>query len=72
MILITLKELLLKKDMTISELSRLTGMSRSTITLIRDNKTKNIDFDSIDKLCRALSCKPGDFIEHIDKEEKGK
>jgi len=72
MILITLKELLLKKDMTISELSRLTGMSRSTITLIRDNKTKNIDFDSIDKLCRILSCKPGDFIEYIDKEEKGK
>ena len=71
MILITLKDLLLKKDMTISELSRLTGMSRSTITLIRDNKTKNIDFDSIAKLCRALSCKPGDIIEYIDKEEKG-
>jgi len=65
MIKITLKELLLKKDINISELSNLTGMSRSTLTLIRDNKTERMDFDSIDKLCRALSCEPGDFIKYV-------
>jgi len=70
MIKITLKDLMIKNDISVSELSRRTNIPRSTIILIRDNHTKRIDFNSINQFCNALNCEPSDLIKYVPDEKK--
>ena len=43
----------------------LTGISRKTIYNIYNDKTKGIEFDTLDKLCFALDCTPNDLFRYI-------
>jgi len=47
-----------------SELSRLTGLEYRTIFNLYHDKTKGIDFVTIDKICWALECTPSDLLEY--------
>lgn len=65
MIVLHLDELIKKRNISKSQLAKQTGISRNTIYLITNDKTKSIEFDTLDKLCRALECSVGDIIEYI-------
>jgi len=52
------------KRIKMSELSRLTGLEYRTIFNLYHDKTKGIDFDTIDKICWALECTPNDLLEY--------
>lgn len=43
-----------ERRMRVSELSKLTGISQNALNKIYHNKTKGIDFDTLNKLCNAL------------------
>lgn len=47
---------------TISDLSRKTGIARSTLTSIYYDESKGIQFDTLQKICDALEILPGDFF----------
>ncbi|MDK0751026.1 helix-turn-helix transcriptional regulator [Clostridium perfringens] len=55
--------LLGKKLIKISEISRETGISRTTLTNIYYKKSTKISFDVLDKLCNYLECSISDIIE---------
>lgn len=57
-----------KKGVNMSELSDVTGLSRSTISNIYNQKSKRIDFETINKLCIYFNCEANDLlvIEGID------
>lgn len=61
-----LREMLAARKMTLRELSRRTGIATSTLTAINTNKTVRIDNATLDKLCVALDCQPGDLIVRIE------
>lgn len=50
----------------VSELSKLTGISQNALNKIYHDKTKGIDFDTLDKLCKALRCTTQDIFMFID------
>lgn len=60
-----LSEILGKKRMMQTELSRLSGVSYAAIKNLYKDKTKGIDFETLNKLCNALECTPNELLEFI-------
>lgn len=65
MIKIHLSKLMGAKRINIQALSELTGLSRSTISNIYNEKINRIDLDTLTSLCKALECKVEDLLEYI-------
>lgn len=58
-----LSEILGRKRIKKSELSQLAGISYSSVKKIYSNKTKGIEFETLNKLCNFLECTPNDIFE---------
>lgn len=48
-----------------SELQRMAGLSKATVLNLYHNKSKNISFETIDKICTALEISIGELFEHV-------
>jgi len=55
------------KRIKIAELSKLTGLRYSTISNLYYEKTKGIDFESLDKICWALECNTQELLQYSEK-----
>ncbi|NLY80907.1 MAG: helix-turn-helix transcriptional regulator [Lysinibacillus sp.] len=62
MIKCNLAVLLAERNMKISELSKRTGISRTTLTALAQNQSKGIQFDTFDTLCNYLKITPNDLF----------
>jgi len=65
MIRVTLSRVMGEQRIRIQELSERTGLSRSTISMLYNEKAGRIDFKTLDKLCAALGCQPADLLEYV-------
>ena len=65
-----LREFLDGAGMTQTDAQRLTGLAYSTINEMCNNRTRRIDFDTIDVLCSALRCSVADIIEYVPDERR--
>ena len=61
---IHLGRLLGERKMRMAELSRRTGISKNALSEVYYEKVKAIRFDTLEKLCEALQCTVGEFIEY--------
>lgn len=68
MINIKVSELMGRHKLTKKALSDKTGIRPNTISALWHGTAKRLEIDHIDKLCTALSCQPGDLLEHIPNE----
>ncbi len=55
--------------LTIQDVHEKTGLNRNTISNLYHEKAKRIDFVTLDKLCTALNCQPGDLLECLPEKE---
>ena len=62
MIKLNLPVLFAQKGIRVADADRLTDMGRSTLYRLYNNEVTRIDFDSLNRLCKLLDCKPGDII----------
>ena len=62
---IRLDLMLVKKKMTLTELSGRVGISITNLSLLKTGKVKGIRFATLDAICRELECQPGDLLEHM-------
>lgn len=53
------------REVSNEKLQVLTGFHAGTISKLRNNPPKRVDIDTLDKLCRALSCNPGDLLRYM-------
>lgn len=65
MIRIRLDYLLLDKQMTLTELAEKTGIALNNLSILKTNKAKAIRFSTLDAICKALGCTPGELIEVV-------
>ena len=63
----TLDDLLYKNRMSVSELSRRTKVSRTTITDIAKGRKSNINLTTAEKLCKGLNCSVSDLFPDMNK-----
>ena len=61
-----LSDIMGAKRIKIYELEKISGISRSTITRLYYNQTNTVSFNTIENICKALNCTPGDLFEVVD------
>ena len=69
MIVVNLDVMLAKRKMSVTELSERVGITLSNISILKNNRAKAIRLDTLNSICEALECQPGDIIEYISDEE---
>lgn len=62
-IIVNLDVMLAKRKMRSRELAEHIGIAEQNVSLLKSGKVKGIRFDTLEKICEALECQPGDIIE---------
>lgn len=63
-IVINLDAMLTRRSMTLTELSDRVGITIANLSNLKTGKARAIRFTTLDSICTALDCQPGDLIEH--------
>jgi len=66
---VNLDLMLVKRDMTLTELSERVGITISNLSILKNNKARAIRFTTLNAICRELQCQPGDILEYDKKKE---
>ncbi len=70
MIIVNIDVMLARRKMSVTELSRRVGITVANISILKNGKAKAIKFETLNKICEALECQPGDILEwQKDREE---
>ena len=64
MIIVNLDVMLAKRKISSSELAEKVGITPANLSILKTNKGKAIRFQTLDKICQVLNCKPGDILEY--------
>jgi putative transcriptional regulator len=65
MIIVNIDVMLAKRKMSVTELSERVGITMANISILKNGKAKAIRIETLDKICRALDCQPGDILEWV-------
>ncbi len=65
MIVINIDVMLAKRKMSVTELSERVGISLTNISLLKNGRVKGLKFQTLEKICEALNCQPGDIMEYV-------
>ncbi|MES2472034.1 MAG: helix-turn-helix transcriptional regulator [Pseudomonadota bacterium] len=64
MIVMQLDVMLARRKMRSKELAERIGMTEANMSLLKSGKVKGVRFETLDKICAALECQPGDLLEY--------
>ena len=64
MIVVNLDVMLAKRKMSVTELTEQVDITMANLSLLKNGKVKGIKFSTLEKICRALDCQPGDLLEY--------
>ncbi|MFN9805881.1 MAG: helix-turn-helix domain-containing protein [Betaproteobacteria bacterium] len=62
---------LARKKMSLTELSQRVGVSMTNLSLLKTGKVRAIRFSTLEAICAALDCQPGDLLEHVQDDTQG-
>ena len=66
MITVNLDVMLARRKMSLTELSERVGVTLANLSVLKTGKAKAVRFSTLDALCRALDCQPGDILEYTE------
>ncbi len=61
---VNLDLMLVKREMTLSELAERVGITLPNLSILKTNKARAIRFSTLEAICRELDCQPGDLLEY--------
>jgi putative transcriptional regulator len=64
MIVVNLDVMLARRKMRSKELAERIGFTEANISLLKSGKVKGVRFETLEKICEALDCQPGDLLEY--------
>ena len=65
-IIINIDVMLAKRKMSVTELALKVGITIANISVLKNGKAKAIRFGTLEAICKALECQPGDILEYKD------
>lgn len=68
-IVITLDVMLARRKMRSRELAERVGITEQNISLFKSGKVKGLRFETLERICEALDCQPGDLLEYRKEED---
>lgn len=63
-IIINIDVMLAKRKMSVTELSQEVGITMANLSILKNGKAKAIRFSTLEAICKALDCQPGDILEY--------
>ncbi|MBN2666854.1 MAG: helix-turn-helix transcriptional regulator [Bacteroidales bacterium] len=67
-IVVNLDVMMAKRKMSLNELSDKVGLNLSNLSILKTGKAKAIRFTTLEAICEALECQPGDILEYLKDE----
>ena len=69
MIVINLDVMMAKRKMSLNELAEKIGITAPNLSILKTGKAKAVRFSTLDSICNALECTPGEILEYREGEE---
>ena len=69
MIRITLDVMLARRKMSVTELSERVGITMANISILKNEKARAIRLETLNAICKARDCQPGDVLVYVPDEE---
>ena len=64
MIIINIDVMLAKRKMTVTQLAEKVGITIANMSVLKTGKGKGVRFSTLNAICKALDCQPGDILEY--------
>ncbi|NDV41695.1 helix-turn-helix domain-containing protein [Flagellimonas sediminis] len=64
-IVVNVDVMMAKRKMSLNELSEIVGLTLSNLSILKTGKAKAIRFSTLEAICKALDCQPGDILEYV-------
>ncbi|AQP45656.1 helix-turn-helix domain-containing protein [Tessaracoccus flavus] len=64
-IVVNLDIMLAKRKMSVTELSERVGVALPNISILKNGRAKAVRFTTLEAICAALDCQPGDLLEYV-------
>ena len=65
-IIINIDVMLAKRKMSVTELSEKLGITIANVSILKNGKAKAIKLSTLNSICKALNCQPGDILEYVE------
>jgi putative transcriptional regulator len=62
--------MLAEREMKLNELEEKTGISLNNLSILKTGKAKAVRFSTLNEVCKALNCQPGDLLQYIPDQGK--
>lgn len=66
MIVVNLDVMMAKRKIGLGELAEKIGLTQANLSILKNNKAKAVRFTTLNAICKALDCQPGDLLEWVD------
>ena len=70
MIVVNLDVMLAVNKMTSAELAEKIGITQANLSVLKTGKARAVRFSTLESICKALNCQPGDILKYVDEGEK--
>lgn len=69
-IIVNLDVMMAKRKKNLTDLAAEVDITLANLSILKNNKAKAVRFSTLEAICRALQCQPGDILEFVDDEEQ--
>lgn len=69
-IIINIDVMLAIRKMSVTELSEKVGITMANISVLKNGKAKAIKISTLNNICKALDCQPGDILQYVDDDKQ--
>ena len=67
---INLDVVMAQRKIGLTELAEQVDLTLANLSILKNNKAKAIRFSTLEAICQALDCQPGDILEYVEEEEE--
>ena len=68
-IVVNLDVMMAKRKMSLNELASRVDLTLANLSILKNNKAKAVRFSTLEAICKALDCQPGDILEFAEGQE---
>ena len=69
-IVVNLDVMMAKRKISSGELAERVGITQANLSVLKTNKAKAVRFSTLEAICKALDCQPGDILEFVPEDDK--
>ena len=67
-IIVNLDVMMARRKMSLNELSEKVDLTLANLSILKTGKAKAVRFSTLEAICKALNCQPGDILEFVDQD----